>query len=75
MKSVSVREMRAKLSKLEDVLASAGEVTITRRGKAIARILPMPGRDGVPTHDGLRAKMPKLKIGSAAAIRQERNER
>jgi antitoxin (DNA-binding transcriptional repressor) of toxin-antitoxin stability system len=75
MTSVSVREMRAKLSKLEAVLASAGEVTITRRGKAIARILPMPGRDAIPTHDSLRAKMPKLKIGSEAAIRQERNER
>jgi antitoxin (DNA-binding transcriptional repressor) of toxin-antitoxin stability system len=75
MKSVSVREMRAKLSKLEDVLASAGEVTITRRGKAIARILPMPGQVAIPTHDDLRARMPKLKIGSEVALRQERNER
>jgi antitoxin (DNA-binding transcriptional repressor) of toxin-antitoxin stability system len=75
MKSVSVREMRAKLSKLEDVLASAGEVTITRRGRAIARILPMPGRGAIPAHDDLRAKMPKLKIGSEVAIRQERDER
>jgi prevent-host-death family protein len=75
MKSVSVREMRIELSKLEDVLARSGEVTITRHGRPIARVLPMTKPGAIPTHDDLRAKMPKLKTRSEASIRQERNER
>lgn len=76
MKAVSIREMRAKLSRLEDVLASEGEVTITKHGKAIARVLPVAraGR-AIPSHDALRAKMRPLRVGSEHAVRADRDER
>ena len=41
MKTVSIRELRAMLSRLDDVLASGGEMTITRHGTPIARIVPV----------------------------------
>jgi antitoxin (DNA-binding transcriptional repressor) of toxin-antitoxin stability system len=41
MKRLSVREVRAELSTLEELLVKEGEVVITRHGRAIARLLPL----------------------------------
>ena len=40
MRSISVREMRAALPRLEQLLAEEGEVVITRNGRPVARVLP-----------------------------------
>jgi prevent-host-death family protein len=75
MRSLSVREMRVALPPLEQLLAEEGEIVITRKGKPVARVLPTRMREGIPTHADLRARMPRLKLGSEVLIRQDRDER
>jgi antitoxin (DNA-binding transcriptional repressor) of toxin-antitoxin stability system len=75
MKELNVREMRAAIGRLDDLVASAGELIVSRRGKAIARILPVSRRQPRPDHADLRARMPRLSSPSAALIRDERDER
>lgn len=75
MKRLSVREVRAELTSLEKLLGKEGEVLITRRGKAIARLLPVRSAKAIPSHAALRASMPRLKIGSERLVRTDRDER
>ena len=75
MKRLSVREVRAELTSLDKLLGKEGEVLITRRGKAIARLLPVRTAKTVPSHAALRASMPRLETGSERAIRSDRDER
>ena len=75
MRSVSVREMRAALPRLEQLLAEEGEIVITRNGKPVARVLPTRMREGIPSHADLRGRMPRLEVGSEMLIRQDRDER
>lgn len=75
MRSISVREMRAALPRLEQLLAEEGEVVITRNGKPVARVLPTPARKPIPSHADLRSRMPRLELGSEVLIRQDRDER
>lgn len=48
MRSISVREMRTVLPRLERLLESEGEIVITRRGKPVARILRTVPTEGIP---------------------------
>jgi prevent-host-death family protein len=41
MKQLSIREVRQDLPHIDDLLAVEGEVIVTRRGKPIARLLPL----------------------------------
>lgn len=75
MRSISVREMRAALPRLEQLLAEEGEVTITRNGKPVARVLPTRSQLPIPSHADLRSRMPRLEMGSEVLIRQDRDER
>jgi prevent-host-death family protein len=75
MKTLSVREMRAVLPHLDEVVAAAGEIVITRRGRPLARVLPARGRGAMPTHADLRASMPRLKRRSETLIRADRDAR
>jgi len=75
MKNLSIREVRKELAQLDDLVAREGEVVVTRRGKAIARLLPMRSKRGMPSHADLRASMPRLKKGSEKHLRAERDER
>ncbi|TRZ97978.1 MAG: type II toxin-antitoxin system Phd/YefM family antitoxin [Deltaproteobacteria bacterium] len=74
MKSITVRETRQGLSRLEELLAD-GEVTITRRGKPVARLLPIGGRRPIPSHKDLRECTPRLRRGSERLQREERDAR
>lgn len=74
MKNITVRETRQGLSRLEELLAD-GEVTITRRGKPVARLLPIRGSRPIPSHKQLRECMPLLKRGSERLLREERDAR
>lgn len=74
MKSITVRETRQGLSRLEELLAE-GEVTITRRGKPVARLLPVGGSRPIPSHVELRESMPRLGRGSERLQRVERDAR
>ena len=75
MKSIPVENMQSALPELEELLAEAGEVEITRDGKVIARILPPEGERRLPSHAAFRAKMPRMAIGSEVYIREDRDKR
>ena len=75
MKRLSVREVRAELTTLDKLLGKEGEVLITRRGKAIARLLPVHASKPVRSHAALRALMPRLSTGSERLIRADRDKR
>jgi antitoxin (DNA-binding transcriptional repressor) of toxin-antitoxin stability system len=75
MRKLSVREIRASLPQLEQILELEGELVITRNGEPIARLLPAVRKDGIPSHAELRSRMPRLRVGSEVLIRQERDER
>ena len=75
MKTLSVREMRAALSHLDELVAEAGEVVVTRRGRPLARIVPIRPRGGMPSRAEFRATMPRMKIPSEVYVRQDRDER
>ena len=74
MKSLTIREMRSALSHLDRVLAEEGELLVTRRGRALARIVPLRAPRQLPSHADLRARMPRLSP-SAALVRKDRDGR
>ena len=73
MKKLNIREARQSLSQLEKILAAEGEVTITRRGKAVARILSVGKKRPMPSHKDLRMEMPRFRKGSERLIREDRD--
>ncbi len=75
MRKLSTREMRHELPHLEDVLSAEGEVVITRHGRPIARVLPMPATGAMPSHADLRARMAPTARESADLIRDDREAR
>lgn len=75
MKQVSVREIRSVLTRLDEVLATEGELVITRHGKPIARVLPPSADAPVPSHADFRKTMPPLTVGSEAHVRADRDGR
>lgn len=75
MRELNVREMRAMLGRLDELVADAGELIIRSRGRAIARILPVERQRPRPDHAELRARTPQLATSSAERLRAERDER
>jgi len=75
MRTMSIREIRAELGRLGEVLETEGEVVVTRHGRPIARVLPLGAPRKRPRHDGLRASMPRLERGSEAVVRADRDAR
>jgi len=75
VKELNIREMRASIGQLEELVNDAGELVVSRRGRPIARVLPISRRRPRPDHADLRARMPRLATSSAALIRDERDER
>ena len=75
MKTLSIREMRFALSHLDELVAEAGELVVTRRGRPLARILPARPRHCIPSRAELRASMPRLKVPSEVLVREDRELR
>lgn len=75
MKTLSIREMREALPRLEKLVLRSGELVVTRRGKPVARVLPMREAKPKPSHADLRSRMQRLTAGSEALIARERDER
>jgi antitoxin (DNA-binding transcriptional repressor) of toxin-antitoxin stability system len=75
MHKLSIREMRAALPRIEQLLAEAGEVLITRNGKPVARVLPTVPGEGIPSRAELRRRMCRVAVGSEVLIREDRNAR
>ncbi len=72
---LSIRELREALTRLEELLGGAGELTITRRGRPIARVLPMDPIRKAPSHQRLRESMPHLEMDSEDLVRADREAR
>jgi antitoxin (DNA-binding transcriptional repressor) of toxin-antitoxin stability system len=75
MKKLTIRETRQGLAQLEKILSQEGEVTITRRGEAIARVVQIGKQRPIPSHQDLRKKMRPMGKDSAKMIRQDRDGR
>jgi len=76
MRSVPIDEVSALLDHLEAVLQETGEVTLTRRGVPVARIVPVgEGRRLVPSRRALREAMPRIDPPSEGLIREDREAR
>jgi prevent-host-death family protein len=75
MREMTVREVRAALGRLDDLLRQEGEVVITRHGTPVARIVPLSGARELPTHRELRQAMPQLNVSSGELVREDRDER
>ena len=75
MKKLTIRDARRSLSHLDRLLAEEGEVTITRRGEAIARLIPIGKKSVAPSHKDLREKMPRMRKGSETLVREDRDAR
>ena len=75
MKKLSIREVRKELAQLDELIRREGEVLITRRGKPIARLLPVGGARAPQSHAALRASMARMQVGSEVRVREERDER
>jgi prevent-host-death family protein len=74
---LSIRQTREALARLKELLDDRGEIIITRRGRPVARVLPIdpPRRPEVVPHADLRASMPRLESGSEVLLREERDGR
>ena len=75
MKKLTIRETRQALSHLDRLLSGEGEVTITRRGEAIARLMHIGEKRPIPSHQALRESMPRMRKGSEKLVRGDRDAR
>ena len=75
MKKLTIREARQSLSHLDHLLADEGEVMITRRGEAIARLTQIGKRRPIPSHRDLRRRMSLMRKGSEKVVREDRDLR
>ncbi len=75
MKNLTIREARQALSHLDHILDAEGEVTITKRGRAVARLVQVGRRKPIPSHRDLREKMTPMRKGSDKLVREDRDAR
>ena len=73
MQRVGVRETRERIAQLIDAVARGEEVLITRRGKPVARLVPVSRQSNkvpkFPDRAPLRAKIPPARKPSSDLIR------
>lgn len=74
MKTFSIREMREALGRLDQLVEQEGELIVTRRGRAIARVLPVKPQRMMPSHAEHRSRLPRLSP-SAELVREDRDAR
>lgn len=76
MENVSVANAKAHLSELIDRVEAGEELVITRRGRAVARLLaekPVKKSGPLPSMDALRARSRYSPVSSEALIRRLRD--
>lgn len=75
MGTVSLAEAKAHLSEMLDRVEAGEELVITRRGKPVARILPVQGKPTpLQSLAAFRAQLPKVGKSSVELIREMRDE-
>jgi len=77
MKEAGIREARQNLSALIAEVRKGREITITDRGKPVARLVPPRPSQAMPFRGraAFRRKMPRLKAALSAAVLDGRAER
>ena len=75
MRALSIREVRAALGNIEEIVEKEGELLITRHGKPVARIVPVERPRRLPSHKAFRDSMPFQEISSQVLIREDRDAR
>lgn len=76
MRRVTVREMRELLPEIEAALQAEGELVLTRRGKPVARLVPIaPARPRRASHAAFRARTQPQDIPSEVLVREDRDAR
>jgi len=75
VRGLTVRELRAALTRLEELLEREGELLVLRRGRSIARLLPVGRKRVAPSHKRLRQEMPVMSEGSEVLVRRDRDDR
>ena len=75
MKELNIREMRANIGRLAELVEAEGELVISRLVQPIARVSPIERRRQAPSHADLRQRMAQLQTSSAELIRAERDAR
>jgi prevent-host-death family protein len=75
MRQVGAFEAKTHLSELLAAVEAGEEITITRRGRAVARLVPVaaaPGRDAALARiAALRARIVALTVGDILSARDE----
>ncbi len=79
MGAYSIAEAKAHLSALLDQVARGEVITLTKRGKPVARIVPADQFPSKPKLDlraleQFRSKLPRSPISSATMVRKMRDE-
>ncbi len=59
----------------DPTLLTEGKVTITKRDKAMARVIELVRGKPIPSRSRLRKKMPRMKTGSEKLVRKDRDAR
>jgi antitoxin (DNA-binding transcriptional repressor) of toxin-antitoxin stability system len=77
MKKASIRDLRYRFSRVEDLLAEGEEVQITKRRRVIARLLPVETPATAPRPDFLGRlvrlyKGKRMKVSTAELLAAER---
>jgi antitoxin (DNA-binding transcriptional repressor) of toxin-antitoxin stability system len=77
MKKATIRDLRYRFSKVEDMLSDGQEIQITKRKRTVARLLP-PQPDTAPERPDFLARLKKLykktlKVSGAELIASERD--
>ena len=75
MQTLSIREMRNQLGRLDSLVNEQHELIITRHNKPVARVLPIKKQKPRPSHAALRNSLPQQKISSESLQRSDREER
>jgi prevent-host-death family protein len=75
MKHAGIREARQNLSALIEEVRKGREITITDRGKPVARLVPPRRATTYSGRAAFRRKMPELTIHLADAVIDGRSER
>jgi prevent-host-death family protein len=77
MKEAGIREARQNLTALLEEVRKGYEITITDRGRPVARLVPprSPEAKPFPGRAAFRRKMPKLKATLSQAVIDGREER
>lgn len=69
MKTITVRDVRQRWPEAERSLAEEGEITITRDGKPVARLLPVePMEDNRPRFDPVENRKRREKLWGKGVV-------